>query len=178
MVCSNLYVRFNSLTPETMKEAQDVVNRNYAGDLYVMPFKAQVQAMIAPVKRFGFSVMVAGIAILLITIIGLIGYTADEVQRRAKEIAIRKVNGTTVGKILRIFCFDILKVAVPSLLAGGVVAILIGRDWLSQFTEQVPLSPGSMLLCLLVILIVIVSVVCLNALKVSRSNPVDYLRIE
>lgn len=177
-VCSNLYVRFNSLTPETMKEAQDVVNRNYAGDLYVMPFKAQVQAMIAPVKRFGFSVMVAGIAILLITIIGLIGYTADEVQRRAKEIAIRKVNGTTVGKILRIFCFDILKVAVPSLLAGGVVAILIGRDWLSQFTEQVPLSPGSMLLCLLVILIVIVSVVCLNALKVSRSNPVDYLRIE
>lgn len=177
-VCSNLYVRFNSLTPETMKEAQDVVNRNYVGDLYVMPFKAQVQAMIAPVKRFGFSVMVAGIAILLITIIGLIGYTADEVQRRAKEIAIRKVNGTTVGKILRIFCFDILKVAVPSLLAGGVVAILIGRDWLSQFTEQVPLSPGSMLLCLLVILIVIVSVVCLNALKVSRSNPVDYLRIE
>lgn len=177
-VCSNLYVRFNSLTPETMKEAQDVVNRNYAGDLYVMPFKAQVQAMIAPVKRFGFSVMVAGIAILLITIIGLIGYAADEVQRRAKEIAIRKVNGTTVGKILRIFCFDILKVAVPSLLAGGVVAILIGRDWLSQFTEQVPLSPGSMLLCLLVILIVIVSVVCLNALKVSRSNPVDYLRIE
>lgn len=177
-VCSNLYVRFNSLTPETMKEAQDVVNRNYAGDLYVMPFKAQVQAMIAPVKRFGFSVMVAGIAILLITIIGLIGYTADEVQRRAKEIAIRKVNGTTVGKILRIFCFDILKVAVPSLQAGGVVAILIGRDWLSQFTEQVPLSPGSMLLCLLVILIVIVSVVCLNALKVSRSNPVDYLRIE
>lgn len=177
-VCSNLYVRFNSLTPETMKEAQDVVNRNYAGDLYIMPFKAQVQAMIAPVKRFGFSVMAAGIAILLITIIGLIGYTADEVQRRAKEIAIRKVNGTTVGKILRIFCFDILKVAVPSLLAGGVVAILIGRDWLSQFTEQVPLSPGSMLLCLLVILIVIVSVVCLNAMKVSRSNPVDYLRIE
>ena len=105
-----------------MKEAQDVVNRNYAGDLYVMPFKAQVQAMIAPVKRFGFSVMVAGIAILLITIIGLIGYTADEVQRRAKEIAIRKVNGTTVGKILRIFCFDILKVAVPSLLAGAAVA--------------------------------------------------------
>ena len=177
-VCSNLYVRFNSLTPETLKEAQDVVDRNYAGDLYIMPFKAQVQAMIAPVKRFGFSVMAAGIAILLITIIGLIGYTADEVQRRAKEIAIRKVNGTTVGKILRIFCLDILKAAVPSLMVGCIAAILIGRDWLSQFTDQVSLSPWSMMLCQLVILIVIVSVVCINALKVSRSNPVDYLRTE
>lgn len=177
-VCSNLYVRFINLTPETLKEAQNVIDRNYAGDLYILPFKAQVQAMIAPVKRFGFSVMAAGIAILLITIIGLIGYTADEVQRRAKEIAIRKVNGTTVGKILRIFCVDILKVAAPSLLIGGIAAILIGRDWLSQFTDQVSLSPWSMALCLLVILAVILLVVCLNALKVARSNPVDYLRTE
>lgn len=177
-VCRNLYVRFSNLTPETLQEAQNIIDRNHAGDLYIMPFKAQVLAMIAPVKRFGFSVMAAGIAILLITIIGLIGYTADEVQRRAKEIAIRKVNGTTVGKILRIFCVDILKVAVPSLLAGGIAAVLIGRDWLSQFTDQVSLSPWSMALCLLVILVVIIAVVCLNALKVARSNPVDYLRTE
>lgn len=177
-VCNNLYVRFSHLTPETLQEAQNVIDRNYAGDLFIMPFKSQVYAMIAPVKRFGFSVMAAGIAILLITIIGLIGYTADEVQRRAKEIAIRKVNGTTVGKILRIFCIDILKVAVPSLLAGGIAAVLIGRDWLSQFTDQVSLSPWSMALCLLVILVVIIAVVCLNALKVARSNPVDYLRTE
>lgn len=177
-VCRNLYVRFSNLTPETLQEAQNIIDRNHAGDLYIIPFKAQVLAMIAPVKRFGFSVMAAGIAILLITIIGLIGYTADEVQRRAKEIAIRKVNGTTVGKILRIFCVDILKVAVPSLLAGGIAAVMIGRDWLSQFTDQVSLSPWSMALCLLGILTVILAVVCLNALKVARSNPVDYLRTE
>ncbi len=55
---------------------------------------------------------------------------------------------------------------------------MIGRDWLSQFTDQVSLSPWSMALCLLVILTVILAVVCLNALKVARSNPVDYLRTE
>ena len=177
-VCENLYVRFTSLTPETLKEAQKVIDGKYSDTMYISPYKTMVEAWNAPVKRFGFSVMAAGIAILLITIIGLIGYTADEVQRRAKEIAIRKVNGTTVGKILRIFCVDILKVAVPSLLAGGIAAVLIGRDWLSQFTDQVSLSPWSMALCLLVILTVILAVVCLNALKVARSNPVDYLRTE
>lgn len=177
-VCENLYVRFTSLTPEALKEAQKVIDGKYSDTMYITPYQTMVEAWNAPVKRFGFSVMAAGIAILLITIIGLIGYTADEVQRRAKEIAIRKVNGTTVGKILRIFCVDILKVAVPSLLAGGIAAVLIGRDWLSQFTDQVSLSPWSMALCLLVILTVILAVVCLNALKVARSNPVDYLRTE
>lgn len=174
----NLYVRFNRLTPETLKEAQDVIDRNYAGNLYITPYKAQVHALIAPVKRFGFSVMAAGIAILLITIVGLIGYTADEVQRRSKEIAIRKVNGTTVGKILRIFSTDILKVAVPSLLAGGIGAVIIGREWLSQFTEQVSMSPWSMAGCLVLLLALIVGVVIINALKVARSNPVEYLRTE
>lgn len=177
-VCDNLYVRFTRLTPEALKEAQKVIDGKYSDTMYITPYKTMVEAWNAPVKRFGFSVMAAGIAILLITIIGLIGYTADEVQRRAKEIAIRKVNGTTVGKILRIFCVDILKVAVPSLLAGGIAAVLIGRDWLSQFTDQVSLSPWSMALCLLGILIIILAVVCLNALKVARSNPVDYLRTE
>lgn len=174
----NLYVRFSKLTPGTLKEAQDVIDRNYADNLYITPFKAHVQVLIAPVKRFGFSVMAAGIAILLITIVGLIGYTADEVKRRSKEIAIRKVNGTSVGKIQRIFCTDILKVAVPSLLAGGIGAVVIGREWLSQFTEQVSLSPWSMAGCLVALLALIVVVVSVNALKVARSNPVEYLRTE
>lgn len=177
-VCNHMYVRFSKLTPETLREAQNVIDGNYGDNRFIMPYKAQVQALIAPVKRFGFSVMSAGLAILLITIVGLIGYTADEVQRRSKEIAIRKVNGTTVGKILKIFCVDVLKVAVPSLLAGGIAAVLIGREWLSQFTVQVSLSPWSVALCLIALLVIIVAVVCINALKVARSNPVEYLRTE
>ena len=95
-VRGTIYVRFRDLTPETLAEAQNVIN-NYGETLYLIPYKTKVEAMYAPVKRFGFSVMAAGIAILLIAMIGLIGYTTDEVQRRAKEIAIRKVNGTTVS---------------------------------------------------------------------------------
>lgn len=174
---TTIYVRFNSLTPESLAEAQKVIN-NYGDTLYLVPYKTKIEAMYAPIKRFGFSVMAAGIAILLIAIIGLIGYTTDEVQRRAKEIAIRKVNGTTVGSILRLLCTDIMKVAAPSLLAGGIVAVIIGRDWLSQFTDQVSLSPLNMALCLLLILAVILAVVSLNSLKIARSNPVEYLRTE
>lgn len=176
-VRQNVYVRFGELTPETLAEAQKVVDK-FGNNKYLVPYKTRVEALSAPVKRFGFSVMAAGVAILLIAMVGLIGYTADEVQRRAKEIAIRKVNGTTVGQILRLFCRDILRVAAPSLLCGGIAAVIIGRNWLSQFTEQVSLSPLTMAGCLLILLALIVAVVALNARRVARSNPVDYLRAE
>lgn len=176
-VRQNVYVRFGELTPETLAEAQKVVDK-FGNNKYLVPYKTRVEALSAPVKRFGFSVMAAGVAILLIAMVGLIGYTADEVQRRAKEIAIRKVNGTTVGQILRLFCRDIMRVAAPSLLCGGIAAVIIGRNWLSQFTEQVSLSPLTMAGCLLILLALIVAVVALNARRVARSNPVDYLRAE
>ena len=176
-VRQNVYVRFGELTPETLAEAQKIVDK-FGNNKYLVPYKTRVEALSAPVKRFGFSVMAAGVAILLIAMVGLIGYTADEVQRRAKEIAIRKVNGTTVGQILRLFCRDIMRVAAPSLLCGGIAAVIIGRNWLSQFTEQVSLSPLAMAGCLLILLALIVAVVALNARRVARSNPVDYLRAE
>ena len=37
---------------------------------------------------------------LFITLMGLIGYINDEMQRRSKEIAIRKVNGAEASSIL------------------------------------------------------------------------------
>ena len=131
-----------------------------------------------PVKRFGTSVMIVGIVVVVIALIGLTGYTTDEVERRAKEIAIRKVTGYESTQIVRLFCLDIMKVAVPSLLAGGAVAVIIGQRWLSQFTERVALSPLIMALCIVMMLILIIGLVTANTIRVAASNPVDHLRSE
>lgn len=115
----NIYIRLRELTPESMHQVQEVINRVYpTRELYVTPYRNMVNLLTEPVRNFGTSVMIVGIAIFLIAIIGLVGYTTDEVQRRAKEIAIRKVTGTPASGIVRLFCIDILKVALPSLLAG------------------------------------------------------------
>ena len=124
------------------------------------------------------SVMVVVIAIMIIALIGLGGYVADEVNRRAKEIAIRKVNGTDSWKIVRLFCLDVLKVALPSLIAGGALAMVVGQRWLSQFTDRVSLSPLSMVGCLAALLILIMGIVVVNTLRVGRRNPVGHLRAE
>ena len=45
----------------------------------------RIEAKRSGIKKFGISVMVVGIAIILIALIGLIGYVADEVNRRARK---------------------------------------------------------------------------------------------
>lgn len=178
-VYTNLYVRFTELTPEALHAAQDVLARVCpTREVYITPYRNNVNELSASVRQFGLAVSIAGIAILIISLIGLVGFTADEVQRRAREIAIRKVTGTSASKIVGLFCRDAAIVAVPSLMAGAAVAIIIGRQWLSQFTDQVSLSPLSMVLCVIVLLLIVIAVVIINSYKVARSNPVDHLRCE
>lgn len=174
-----LYVRFNTLTPEALSEAQGVVDKVFPDKATLLtPYREQIGSFLQPVKNFGTSVMIAGIAMLVISLIGLAGYTSDEVNRRAKEIAIRKVTGYTARQVVGIFCLDALKVAVPALLLGGAVALLIGRRWLSMFTDRVSLSPAVMAGCLVVLLIIIGCVVAANSFRIARSNPVGHLRDE
>lgn len=178
-VRDNLYVRFNHLTSAALAEAQTVIDGiGYTDPLYITPYRERMNILTEPVRRFGTSVMIVGVAILVIAMVGLVGYTSDEVIRRAKEIAIRKVTGTTTGQIVRIFCKDILIVALPSLAAGAAVAMIVGRKWISQYSDQVSLSPVYMLVCVLVILILLLCVVAANSLSIARSNPVVYLRNE
>lgn len=174
-----VFIRFTELNPENLNAAQKVLDSINDGDeIYITPYKMRIDAKRSVIKKFGMSVMVVGIAIILIALIGLIGYVGDEVNRRAKEIAIRKVNGTDAWKIVRLFCIDVLKVALPSLILGGAAAMVIGQRWLSQFTDRVSLSPLSMISCLFLLLILIMFVVVVNTLRVARSNPIDHLRSE
>lgn len=174
-----VYVKFSQLTPETVQQAQEVLSRVVSDrELYFTPVSNDVELMNDTVRRFATSVLIAAIAILLITLIGLVGYTADEAQRRAREIAIRKVNGESTQAIIRLFCGAILKVALPSLVAGGAVALIVGRRWLAQFSDRVSLSPLSMVVCIALILVLLLSVVAFNSLTVARSNPIDHLRSE
>lgn len=88
------------------------------------------------VYRFRNSVWITSGFILLIVIMGVIGYVNDETQRRSKEIAIRKVNGAEATGILRLLIRDILNVSIPSVCIGTLIAYSTGRVWLEQFPNR------------------------------------------
>lgn len=104
-----------------MKEAFPTV------DIVFRSARQEIDKQYQEVRRFRNVVIIASIAILLIALMGLFGFVNDEIQRRSKEIAIRKVNGAEVPDILRLVSGNIFWTALSAVLVGIVFAYIVSN---------------------------------------------------
>ena len=132
----------------------------------------------ASVSTFRNTVWVTTACIILIVLMGLIGYVSDETQRRSKEIAVRKVNGAEASDILRLLSLDILKIAVLAVAAGMAAAWYVSGQWMQQFADSRLLSPAWYALLALLLLMLIVAIVVLKAWRIANENPVLSIKSE
>ena len=120
---------------------------------------------------------VSGIT-LLIVLMGLVGYLGDEMRRRSKEIALRKVNGASTADVLRLLARDVLWIAVPSVIAGGAVSRW-GADLLvSNFVERIALRWWLFALCGVVVLLIVCTVQLVRTWRIANENPINMIKTE
>lgn len=131
-----------------------------------------------PVRVFRNATVVAGVVMFFIMLMGLLGYTTDEVQRRSKEIAIRKVNGAEALDILCLLGNDVLWVAIPAVIIGIALSGYVNNLWINAFTAQVSMSVTAYLGIGLAVLAVIISCVLIKAWRIANENPVKSIKSE
>lgn len=174
-----MLVKFNNLTEDALTELRNKVQSMYPNNkVTVLDYESEFKAQYASQLNFRNGILVAGIVTMIIALFGLVGYTSDEVNRRRKEIAIRKVNGAKVKDILRIFLKDIMKIALPCIIVGDLGAWLIARQWLMSFSEKITMTPLLFIGVTIILLVIIGLSVIINCYKVANSNPVKYLKDE
>ncbi len=130
------------------------------------------------VRRFRSVVLLASCSIFFITLMGLLGYVNDEVRRRSKEIAIRKVNGAEAGNIIQLLTREITWIAIPGVCIGGICAYIFGQRWLDSFAEQVHVGVGAFLIVILLLLITIAACIVLRTWNIANENPVKSIKSE
>ena len=128
--------------------------------------------------RFSNSVLITSTFILLIVLMGLIGYVNNETHRRSKEIAIRKVNGGEAYDILRLLSVDILYVSVPSVVIGTIVAWIVGKTWMEMFADTFSMNPLLFVGIAIMILALIIISVIIRVWKIANENPVVSIKNE
>ena len=131
-----------------------------------------------PVRVFRNATAVAGVVMFFIMLMGLLGYTADEVQRRSKEIAIRKVNGAEASSILRLLGRDVLYVAGPAVAIGVVASWYVNTLWMDMFTAQASMSAAVYVLIGVAVLAVIIGCVLWKSWRIANENPVLSIKSE
>lgn len=120
----------------------------------------------------------ATILAFIIVMLGIIGLTSLSIQKRTKEIGIRKVLGASASSISFLF----IKEFLPVLLISAFISIPIGwyvmQGWLSDYAYRISLSAQPFLISISIIVVFTVSLILLQIWKSSIENPVKNLRTE
>lgn len=134
----------------------------------------------ADVRLFRDLALMASITILFIALMGLVGYVGNELQRRSKEIAVRKINGAEASTVIEMILGDVMRVAVPSVVVGTGAAFAVGLRLSSVFEANALAQnlwtwyvvTAISLLCLIGLC------VWLQTRRIAAENPVVSLRSE
>ncbi|RWX03404.1 ABC transporter permease [Flavobacterium cerinum] len=143
----------------------DFVNKNYA-----RAYENYVK------QRNLFSIL--NIVVILIALFGLFSLASYSIQRRMKEIAIRKTLGAETKTLLK----DLSKQYIMFCIVGFVIALFpvysLLDMWLDNFAYRVSFSVMPFVLGFVVLLILTLLVVLSKAYQATRVNVLQYLKYE
>lgn len=145
---------------------------------YFKPYTDLISAGYHDAYLLRNSIFLASLLMFFITVIGILGYVADEMALRTKEIAIRRVNGASGSDILKIISRDIALIMIPALVAGMAAAWYVGSRWQEQFVVKAPWSAGLFLLAALLVVSAVFATVGYRCWRAVSDNPVNALKSE
>lgn len=136
---------------------------------------AKIYAAELQMKRSAYA---ASALALLIALLGVLGLVSLNLQRREKEVGVRKVLGASVVGIIGLFMREFLLI----LLIAGIIACPIAwyllSGWLENYASHIELSPLVFALSLLGMALVTALLIGLQSVKAALANPVKSLRSE
>lgn len=103
---------------------------------------------------------------------------AGLIQKRIKEIGIRKVLGSSVAGILVLF----IKEFVWLMLIGSIIACpfayLFILNWLDNYAYRIDITALPFLVSISCLGLIAVALICVQTIKAAIANPVKSLRTE
>ena len=123
-------------------------------------------------------ILIAAIVSIVISAFGLFGLINFTVERKTKEIGIRKVLGASYGNISQLILRDYMILLLIALGVSAPVSWWLFGDWLSDFAYRIKLSPDLLLIAFGIVLLISFSTVLARIFRIARANPVQSIRYE
>lgn len=179
--CNQVFVRVANGQDkvEAKRRITDVLNRLDASQKYEMNFlDNDLQQTYVDKFRFISQVKFFAIICIIITVIGVFSLTMFETEYRRKEIGIRKVMGSSVGSIVRLFAMRYTVPLVVSFVVAAPVGWWLSMQWLQSFAEHTPLHWWLFPLSFVGVSAVVIATVVAQSWRVATQNPVESIKTE
>jgi putative ABC transport system permease protein len=119
----------------------------------------------------------AGLAIF-ICCLGLAGLVSFTVEKRIREIGIRKVLGASIAQVILLVSKEFVKLVLIAFLLSIPVAWWFMNDWLAKYEYHTDINVWLFAAVGFIMLGVTLIVIVVNTFKAAATNPVKSLRAE
>ncbi|MFC0771784.1 ABC transporter permease [Terrimonas alba] len=115
---------------------------------------------------------------IFICCLGLAGLVSFTVEKRIREIGIRKVLGASVPQVLLLVSAEFVKLVFIAFLIATPVAWWFMNNWLDRYEYHTAISFWLFGIVGIIMMLITLFVIVINALRAAITNPVNSLRTE
>ncbi len=115
---------------------------------------------------------------IIIACLGLYGLTVFVIEKKRKEISIRKVVGADIKEITQLIIMDFAPWVGLAIVIGGIASVLFFNSWVESFFYQAPIDYSIFILSAVLVILLVGVTVSFHTVNAALANPVKYLREE
>ena len=129
-------------------------------------------------RQLSWLVHLSTVLTIFVSCIGLLGLILFTVERKKKEISIRKVLGAGVADIVFLLNKEFMVLVGIALVIASPIAFLGMHRWLQNFAYRIAISWWIFVLAGLITLAISLLTISLRVIRAALTNPTDNLRSE
>jgi len=169
----------NQAINDNLKYVEEIWKKVFPDGIYGYEFLDDYLARNYTVENFFFySVNIFSAISFFIACLGLFGLASFTVERRTKEIGIRKVLGASIGNIVNLLNKDFLKLVAIGFMLAIPFAWYVMNRWLQEFAYRIEIGYGVFIIIGTVAILIAMVVVSWQTIRASLVNPINSLRNE
>jgi putative ABC transport system permease protein len=177
---NTLSVRFdNEHVQPTIDKLEAEWNKMFPEKTFQFTFlDEQIDSQYQNFQNFGTIIQVFTFIAILISCLGVYGLVLFVVQRKVKEIGVRKVLGANVVSILALIYKDFAWLIAIGFVLAIPASYFLMEQWLENFTDHTPIDVLTYVTSFVLVIVVVGATIGYQAIKASLANPVNSLRSE
>ena len=141
-------------------------------------FTHVVENMYADVRQSMYVVGCFALVAIVISLMGVFGIVLFETQHRRREIAIRKVFGSTTSELLWLLNSRYAKIIVACFIVAVPVAWYVVDRWLQKFPERVDMEWWVFVVAFVIVMGITLALVTNRSWRAANENPADVVKSE
>ncbi len=138
----------------------------------------ELNALYKDESSFSNLSIILTILAIVIACLGIIGLTSFMVERKTKEISVRRIHGATVTHVNTLLSREFLWLILIANLISWPLAYIVIKNWLENFSKHIDMQWYLFLVSALVTIFITIMITSIHAYRASRMNPADTLKYE